>query len=387
LIFSKIDDKQECIAIYYDNSFYKNDVLDNTDLNQTWSYSPYLENKNIEYAQIYVKGQDIKSTCPDEYKEELRLLNNKLNAYFISFKQAKLDPEELCLHDLIPAKDLKHLCDLKIKITDHVFKTVEKPENYDFLLELYKFIKDISVQKLNLDYSEVDRGLSRYAPYIKYKLHGTKTNRFTTLSNSFPILTLNKEHRKILKPNNDYFVELDYNGADIRVALGLLGLPQPQEDLYKWVADQFFNGLERGEVKKKLFSWLYNPKSKSPQLESVFDRVKLLSEYWDGEYVYTLGKEKIEADLEHALAYLVQGSQVDVFGERAIAINKFLKSKKSKVAWVIHDSITIDYCEEEGLIDEIIELFSDTILGKFKVNVLQGKDFGSMKNVDIGNRK
>ena len=34
---------------------------------------------------------------------------------------------------------------------------------------------------------------------------------------------------KLLKPNNDWFVSFDYNGADVRTFLGLLGEEQPQK--------------------------------------------------------------------------------------------------------------------------------------------------------------
>ena len=70
--------------------------------------------------------------------------------------------------------------------------------------------------------------IKKTEPYIKYNIFGTKTGRLTTKPNSFPILTLKKEYRSILKPNNDLFVELDYNAAELRVLLTLMNVEQPK---------------------------------------------------------------------------------------------------------------------------------------------------------------
>ena len=70
-------------------------------------------------------------------------------------------------------------------------------------------------------------------PYVVYDPFKSKTGRLVT-KNSFPILTMDKNYRKILKPNNDWFIEFDFNAAELRVLLGLLGKEQPQEDLHEW---------------------------------------------------------------------------------------------------------------------------------------------------------
>ncbi len=65
----------------------------------------------------------------------------------------------------------------------------------------------------------------------------------TTRKGYFPILTLDGEYRSILKPKNNYFVEFDYNAAELRVLLGLSGKAQPQEDMHQWNIDNIYRGI------------------------------------------------------------------------------------------------------------------------------------------------
>ena len=93
---------------------------------------------------------------------------------------------------------------------------------------------------------------------------------------------------------------------------------------------------------------------------------------------------KIDSDMHHALNYLIQSTTSDVLLRRMIAISEKLKDRKTHVAFSIHDSIVLDLCNEDrDLLLEVIEEFSKTELGDFKVNVSVGKDFGNMKALNI----
>ena len=71
-------------------------------------------------------------------------------------------------------------------------------------------------------------------PYVDYDIFGTITGRMTTKRGSFPALNLKRELKKHVRPNNDVFLELDFNAAEIRTMLALQGHEQPEEDIHEW---------------------------------------------------------------------------------------------------------------------------------------------------------
>jgi hypothetical protein len=217
-------------------------------------------------------------------------------------------------------------------------------------------------------------------PVVNYNIFGTKTGRLGVHEGSFPILNLKKENRGIVIPNNDFFLELDFNGAELRALLSLSGTPQPDGDIHEWNVENIFNGeLERDEAKKKLFAWLYNPSSDAIRSEH-YDRKKVLDKYYADGYVQTPFGRKIESDDFHSLNYLLQSASSDNCITQVNKIHRFLRQKKTNVAFIIHDSVILDLSHEDRyLIPQIIELFEDTRLGKFKSNMKIGKNLGDMR--------
>ena len=206
----------------------------------------------------------------------------------------------------------------------------------------------------------------------------------TTYKGGFPILTLDADYRSILKPTNDYFVELDYNAAELRVLLGLSGEEQPQGDIHQWNIDNIYRGIgTREEAKKRIFAWLYNPKSKDYLSSRYYNREEVVKKYFNGQQVKTFFDRQIEADKHHALNYLIQSTTSDLVLSRAFKIADTLKEKKSFISFTLHDSIVIDCNDSErAIIEELINIFSTTPFGIFKVNVSAGKSYGTMRGIE-----
>ena len=397
MLIQTLDDKRHCVGIYHDGKLiYDCEEFDFDAVTATWNYNPVFSQKGALIASLFVGGKSLNEVCPDFLRHRWDSINARLNAFYKSFSTAKISMDIHCFFDLVPQRFLLEYCEVKNKITDHIVSTNTKPANYDFLRSLAELTYDISQRKLNLDYSEIARdshqlkvrnfiNKSKFTkPYINYNMWGTKTGRMTTRKHYFPILTLDGDYRSIIKPTNDYFVELDYNAAELRVLLGLSGKEQPIEDLHTWNLNNVYSGVgSREEAKKRIFAWLYNPQSKDFASNRVYERESVLRKYWNGQVVITPMDRVISADKHHALNYLIQSTTSDVVLSRAFKIAEKLKNKNSFISFTLHDSIVVDFDDSEReLVEELLSIFSQTPFGKFQVNLSAGKSYGDMRRIE-----
>ena len=392
MIFQTLDNKGECIGVFTNGELLFEELPDG--LTHTWSYAPYL-GKEVKYANLYCQGLSPDQVCPENLKGEWSTITKKMKAFLKSFSTSRVDLEEVCFFDLVPERFLREYCDLKNRISQHVFEAYREPKNYDFLVALTEMVEEIERNKLNLDFHGARNSLScaasvrsykkiqRCLPRVKYNTFGTKTGRLSTKKNSFPILNLDRRYREVVKPTNDCFIELDFNAAELRTLLSLSGHDQPAGDLHEWNARNIYGGLVTREVaKKRIFSWLYNPNSHVQRAGQFYNRRKILTRYWDGEKVTTPFHREILADDAHALNYLIQSTCSDMVLRQAIKVRNLLSGRKSKLIFIVHDSIVIDYSsEDKQMLDSLVSCFSETELGKFRVGVQMGKDYGSMRDL------
>ena len=399
MIFQTLDDKRECAGIYYDGELHFNYSNLPAKLGGTWKYVPSLEGlRGVKYANLYVQKFDPSEVCPEHLRDDWTEVQEKMMNQHRAMKIAKVDLSSGCIWDMLPLTVLKEFCEVKNEITEYILNNYDKPKNYSHMLDISVMLQDIKQRKLNIDLSQLSTTddlaqkfltqVKSRARYIDYNQFGTKTGRLSTRKNSFPLLTMNKKFRSILRPNNDAFFELDFNGAELRVLLGLLGLDQPKNDVHDWnVSNVFANNLSRGEAKTAFFAWLYG--SKDPKirkynkmLEQFYDKESLLDSYWDRKTVITEFGRTIEADEHHALNFIIQSTAADLTLMKAAKINNLLKERSSKsyVAFVVHDSIVVDISmEDKNLITEMKEIMSRTKWGEFGINASLGRHYGAMK--------
>lgn len=392
MLFQTFDDKKDCSLVYKENKFYKN-VTDSC--TQTWSYAPYLVDREIEYANIYALGKSLDDVCPAEHKGDWARTRKRIRAVIKTCHEVGLDTRRHCIYDMIPKHHLKNYAEVKNKICRYVFENYEKPANYEHLLKVNKMIVDIKGQKINLDLSNIERltiqdrniykKISTSAPYVDYDMFKTVTGRLATKPNSFPVMTIAKKYRSVLIPTNNWLFELDFNACELRTALALLGHEQPEEDLHDWnLKNVFTRAKDRDNAKKRIFSWLYNPNNKDDKVSKIYDRKKLKEMYYDGKKIINPFGREIECDENHVISYLIQSTAADLVFEQMYKLREYLKERKSFVKFCNHDSVMVDLHEEQEYeFNEIKELFSNTRFGKFKVNCLGGKNWAEMKDLYI----
>ena len=388
MIFQTLDDKSECVGIYTNNELFF--ALEDfpSGLTTTWKHAPYLEGMNLEYISLYLEGEKIGDCIPEYLKDDWGDAVKKLASFKRSLRISQVNTNENCFFDLVPKRFLIEFCETKNKITEHIMLTIPKPKRYEFYKHVSVMLTNIENREVMIDRAKVRsyiehkklgnqaRSILSSTPKVMYNQFGTKTGRLTTKKDTFPILTLNKDFRRSVKPQNDFFVEIDFNGAEVRTLLGLLKKDQPTRD----------------QAETLFFAWLYGSRtavddSTSSRLNEFYERDKLLKNYWDGDTVTTYYKKRIPcSSRHHALNYLVQSTAAELTLKQALKLDYMLRVKGSgsAIAFLIHDAVVIDMKkEDEPLLKILVDMMRSTNFGNFMVNIKRGDSLGSLRRADV----
>ena len=82
MFFQTLDDKLECVGIYYKDDLFFD--LDNfpSDITKTWKYSSFLKQfSGIEYANLYLEGKPIEEIIPEYLKDDWDDASAKIKAF------------------------------------------------------------------------------------------------------------------------------------------------------------------------------------------------------------------------------------------------------------------------------------------------------------------
>jgi len=235
--------------------------------------------------------------------------------------------------------------------------------------EVYKWVEEQGIlvnEKLFDKYFETpwkERSLRDNKIYSSYNLYNI-TSRPTNAFNSINFLAFNKDNksRTAFIPENDAFVEFDFDGYHLRLVANLMNLELPQnQSIHEYLGKQYFNkdtltSEEYQESKKITFRQMYNGVEDQykhiPLFEYVADFVVRMS--WTYAYYGYLElpngrKITLENNNPQKLFnYYIQCLETVNNVKKLDKLKNYLKDKKSKVLLVVYDSILIDYSAEDG---------------------------------------
>ena len=395
MVFQILDDKKDCVGYYANEQIIYNKPP--MSASRTWNYSEHLQNHEVDYAYLWAEGKSLSEICPEHLKTRLAAYEKRIKAQFKAFNKSKINFEDICFYDLVPNKQIEHYFQIRNEICEWVFDNYEKPRNYNFLLDTYITCQRIRQNNVSINmhklynHAKTDtkaRNLLKWIQTnpelsINYDIFGSVTGRLTTKNGSFPIMNLKNEIKDVVEPKWDCFVEFDFNAAEIRTMISLMGQKQPQEDIHEWnIKNIFKEEMSREKAKQKIFAWLYNPESNAIKSDA-YDRERLLEKtYCEGKVETPFGRT-IAAPDSKALNYLLQSTSSDNTIDRFNKISRYLRSTRSHVMAVVHDSVIIDlHKDDRRIIPHLKQIFEDTKLGKFKVNVSLGRNLGQMKKFE-----
>jgi hypothetical protein len=381
--------------MYYQGEVYKEDFP--AEASRTWDYSSHFSSRSdkVKYAKLYCSGKTLNQMCPSHLLEDWTQATKKYQSHYRSVINAKINIQNAPLYKIIPMSVMKNFYSHAALILENIFNTIPEPKNYDSLDTLNRITKEISQNNLlvdkgflsdyqprnHLEKSFLKKMLTEDSLRIKYDIFGTITGRMTTHKSGLSIMTMPRELRTAIMPKNDFLVELDYNAAELRVALSLLGLSQPKEDLHDWnMANVFVSTKDRQEAKKKIFSWLYNSEAQNEEIEKIYDRKLIISKYYGASKVKNFFGREIECEPRLALNYIIQSTAADMFTKQLSKVYKLICDRRTNILYTMHDSVVLDFANEDrDLLKQIVEAFSDTDLGSFLVNFSVGSRYNDMK--------
>lgn len=366
-----LDIEDNCFGIYSNNKFifegYQNQLLQH---NLSWKHSESLDDERTTYLSLFAPNEKLSSYSGDA--PVMDMVEELLESQKKAALTAKVDLSKMCFFDILPDHLMHKWFSLREAAMKNIIQSIERPKDYDILHKIHVLTTNISKQELSCGQT------------IRYDMFASATGRLSTLRGSFPILNISKENRSIIEPKNDMFLELDLNGAEIRTLLSLSGKEQPEYDIHEFNKSTIAHATAtRQEVKARFFAWLYNPEAKDYNLEKLYNK-NIYKKYYKDGYIETPFGRKLKVDEKKALNYLTQSTTSDIVLENAYKIMKLLKTKKSFVAFTMHDSVVLDFAKEEhGIVKEIKNIFETNMFGRFLSTVSIGKNYGNLKEIKI----
>ena len=299
-----------------------------------------------------------------EYTQDLSVIN------FYYSKYSSKDN----VNKMIPISKLYEMCEM---VYDKVKEIIEYeiPEGFDYynttatnvfyLIEqsglniFYEpFIE--SFKPKNPLYNIQDNTVLTY--YNLYNATSRPTNSYNSIN--FAAIPHTERHRKTFRPQNDYFVEFDFDGYHIRLLCEQIGYDLTEESAHKQLAKLYFEkeditDEEYNDAKQINFHALYGKIPEKYAFLEVFEKIdsfikNLWKEYKKNKIVFDpISKKPFTTKLkdmnpQKLMNYLMQSLETS----RNIAILKkvlrFLKDKKTKVVLYTYDSIILDFSKEDS---------------------------------------
>jgi hypothetical protein len=260
--------------------------------------------------------------------------------------------------------------------TANVFYNIEKNG--------VKVDKNCFIEYYNGKLTNPQFNLSRSKIYTQYNLY-TTTSRPSNTFNSINFAALNKDNseRTCYRPENDKFIELDFQGYHPRLIGEMVDFHFPKDVNTYTMLGQLL-GVTQQEAKELTFKQLYGGVWAEYQNKPFFKDVNMfIDDMWD-EYQYGgkyVTENKIfmpDAEMTRSklFNYIVQSKETSTNVELLELVFSLLEGKKTKLVLYTYDAFLFDYSnEDKGLIQEIINMVG------YPVSVKQGKTYHGLEKL------
>ena len=227
-----------------------------------------------------------------------------------------------------------------------------------------------------------------YGWYNPYTTTGRPVNNFNGIN--FVALKHDNGERDTFEPDNDFFVEMDYDGYHPRL-IGDIVDYQFDGNVHTTLAEIYFKSkkitpAQYKESKTLTFKQIYGGIDKKNLHHPFFKKTQdFINIIWDefnrkGEVKcgsYTISKKdhpKIHS--QKLFNYYIQATETETNIRKMKVIQDYLKDKKTRLVLYIYDAFIFDVAKSDG--KEILTELEAMLSEKFPVKIKAGKHYGAL---------
>lgn len=227
-----------------------------------------------------------------------------------------------------------------------------------------------------------------YTDYNLYNNTSRPTNTFNSVN--FAAIPKTPEHRKCFKPQNDFFVELDFDGYHLRLLAEQLNYFLTDESAHKQLAKLYFGkdeitDEEYAKAKQINFHAIYGKIPEEHKNLKIFVEIQeyidnMWSMFNDDGFVCNpqsgkpFTKELKDMNPAKLMNYMMQSLETSNNIIILKDILKYLRDKKTFITLYTYDAILFDFSKEDGkkTLEDIKELMEKQ--GKYPIKFKYSKD-------------
>jgi hypothetical protein len=226
--------------------------------------------------------------------------------------------------------------------------------------------------------------LKRGKIYTQYNLY-TTTSRPSNTFNSVNFAALNKDdgERMCYQPENDMFIEMDFQGYHPRLIGELIGFDFPKDKNTYDVLGELL-GVDKQAAKELTFKQLYGGVWSEYQSKPFFKNVNMfIDDMWD-TYQYSklytttnkIFPDTTEITPAKLFNYIIQSTETSTNVMLLEKVLDYLKGKKTKIVLYTYDAFLFDYSKEDGdILQDIVDLL------EYPVTIKQGNTYHGLTKI------
>ena len=232
------------------------------------------------------------------------------------------------------------------------------------------------------------KGDRTYTSYNLYNSTSRPTSNFNSVN--FAAIPKTEEHRTSFKPQNDFFVEFDFDGYHLRLLAEQINYPLTEESAHKQLAKHYFGTEDITEeqyiqAKQINFQAIYGKIPEEHKELKIFREIqKYIDAMWssfnESGYVCNtqsgkhFSKELKEMHPAKLMNYMMQSLETSNNILILKEVLRYLQDKKTFIALYTYDSVVIDLSLGDGkqVPNSILKIMEGG--GKFPVKWKAGKD-------------